>query len=93
VLKAQGDLAGALILYRGSLAIRKVLAQKDPSNVQWQTDVVVSLYKLAGAGDNPRANLIEALAILKRLNAAGTLPPDKTGWIPRIEAALAKAGQ
>jgi hypothetical protein len=92
VVKAQGDLAGALAAYRENLAIRQALAQKNPSNVQSQTDIVASFYKLASSGDDPQANLTEALAILKRLEAADTLPPDKKGWIVTIETALAKAG-
>lgn len=36
VVLAQGDLVGALAAYRDSLAIAKALAQKDPSNTQWQ---------------------------------------------------------
>jgi hypothetical protein len=69
----------------------KALALKDPGNVLWQTDLVVSLYKVASIGGEPAANLAEALAILKRLDVAGTLPPDKKSWIAAIAAELAKA--
>ena len=57
VLRAQGDLAGALQAYRESLAVRARLAAADPSNAGWQRDVVVSYWKLAdiaeksGTGD------------------------------------------
>jgi hypothetical protein len=54
VLKAQGDLAGALAAYRDGLAIRKALAAKDPGNTGWQIDLVVSLYKLATAGGDAK---------------------------------------
>jgi tetratricopeptide (TPR) repeat protein len=90
VLRAQGDLAGALAAYRDGLSIAKALAQTDPSNVHWQIDLAFSFGRLAGRGDDPRANLTAALAILKRLDAAGTLPPDIKGWIADDEAKLAK---
>jgi len=44
---AQGDLSGALKSYSDGLGIAKLLAGRDPLNVQWASDVVVSLYKLA----------------------------------------------
>jgi hypothetical protein len=47
VLRAQGDLAGALKAYRGSLAVATRLAAADPSNAGWQRDLAVSHYKLA----------------------------------------------
>jgi tetratricopeptide (TPR) repeat protein len=91
VLRAQGDLADGLAAYREYHAISEALAQKDPSNVQWQTDVVMSLWSLATAGDNTKTNLTEALAILKRLDAADLLTTEQKGWVPKIEAALDKA--
>lgn len=70
-------------------AISKALVQKDPGNTVWQTAVVLSLNRLAGAGDDPRANLSEALVILKRLRADGKLSPALENLKTRIEAALA----
>jgi hypothetical protein len=67
VLVAQGDLKGALPAYREGLDIARALAAKDPGNAQWQTDVVVSLVKVARVGDDPRPRLSEALTILTRL--------------------------
>jgi tetratricopeptide (TPR) repeat protein len=90
VLRAQGNLPGALAAYRDGLAIAKALAQKDPSNVVWQTNLAFSLGKVADAGDDPKANLTEALAILQRLDVAGKLTPDQKGWIANIKAALKK---
>jgi hypothetical protein len=49
------------------------LAAADPGNVMWQTDLVVSHYKMAVASEAKRENLAEALSILRRLDAAGTL--------------------
>ena len=51
-------------------------------NVQWQTDLVVSLYKLAPVADGDRksAALDEALKIVEQLDAEGKLTPDKKNW-------------
>jgi hypothetical protein len=43
---AQGDLIGALISYRGGLAIIDPLAQSDPGNAGWQRDLSVSYEKI-----------------------------------------------
>jgi tetratricopeptide (TPR) repeat protein len=90
VLKAQGHPDEALAAYRDGLAIRMTLTQKDPGNVLWQTDLAISLHKVASAGDEPEANLAEAIAILKRLDAAGTLWPEKKGLISDVETALGR---
>jgi hypothetical protein len=42
VLRAQGDLSGALAAYRKSLGIMETLAAHDPGNTQWQGALVVS---------------------------------------------------
>ena len=46
VLRDQGDLAGALAAYRESLAVRRRLAEADPSNAGWQRDLSVSHEKI-----------------------------------------------
>ncbi len=46
VLRDQGDLAGALAAYRESLAVRRRLAEADPSNASWQRDLSVSQEKI-----------------------------------------------
>jgi len=83
VLRAQGDLTGALSAYRASLAIRERLAAADPGNAGWQRDLSVSHIKL---GDVLRAqgDLTGALCayratheILARLAAAD---PQNAGW-------------
>ena len=43
---AQGDLAGALKSYRDSLAVRERLAQSEPGNAGWQSDLSVSYEKV-----------------------------------------------
>jgi hypothetical protein len=47
VLRAQGDLSGALAAYRKSLAVRERLAADDPSNATWQRDLWVSYWRQA----------------------------------------------
>jgi hypothetical protein len=91
VLKAQGHLDEALIAYREGLSIRMTLAAKYPENVLWQTNLAISLHKVVSAGGEPEANLPEAIAILNRLEAAGTLWPEKKALIADIEDALATA--
>jgi hypothetical protein len=97
---AQGDLAGALAAFEQGLAIRERLAEADPSNAQWQTDVVVSLWKLAGDGlaepAAARDYLRRVLAILEGLAAAGRLHGAQQEWPAligqRLEA-LAAGGE
>ena len=47
VLRAQGDLGGALAAYRASLAIAQRLAAADPSNTQWQRGFCASCVHMA----------------------------------------------
>jgi tetratricopeptide (TPR) repeat protein len=60
VLRAQGNLAGAMKSFRDALAIRHRLAQSDPGNAGWQHDLSVSYHKI---GDVLKAqgNLAEAV--------------------------------
>jgi tetratricopeptide (TPR) repeat protein len=45
---AQQKLTAALTAYRASLAIMKSLAEKHPTNANWQDDLAISYFKLAG---------------------------------------------
>jgi hypothetical protein len=65
------------------------LAGKDQSNVGWQLDLVITLTKAVGAGDDAAANYSEALAVLQRLDAAGKLPSDKKPWLSAVATLLA----
>ena len=47
VLRAQGDLAGALKAYREDMAVAARLATADPSNADWQRDLYVSYWRMA----------------------------------------------
>ena len=88
VKRSQGDREGALAAYEESLDIARHLAAVDPGNVQWQTDLVVSLYKIAilADGDRKSAAVDEALKIVEQLDAAGKLSPDKKDWKDRLLA-------
>ena len=50
---------------------------------------MLSLNKLALVGDEPRARFKRALAILRKLDAAGRLAANQKGWIQAIEEGLA----
>src|SRR5262249_46979584 len=73
---------------RRSLAIRQALVRDDPANVLWQTDLAAVLYALAHAGENARANLEQALEIMRQLDRQGKLGPEQDGWIARLQSEL-----
>ena len=81
---------GALAADRESLEIARALADKEPGNKQFRTDVVLALWRLASVGDNPRERLTEALKILKNLKLAAMLTPAQEEWIATIEDDLSK---
>ena len=87
--RRSGDGPGALAAYEEGLAIARELAG-DKSNAEAQTDVVVSLFKLAQAGEEAEGHLTEALALLRDLDARARLSPDKKGWIAIVSDALKK---
>jgi hypothetical protein len=77
------------------LAIGVRLAQQDPKNAQWQTDAVVSGWKLAHRhGDiaehqiDRRALLERGLAILPRLHGRSPLTRTQEAWIIQFERVL-----
>ena len=74
------------------LTAARRLAEGEPDNARWQTDLVVGYAKLQGVTEDPakrRALLGDALAILKRLESHGQLSADQNGWIDWAEAELA----
>jgi hypothetical protein len=93
---AQGDLAGARDSYQNSRAIREKLAAGDPTNAQWQRDLVVSHVKLgqvadrAGDGALARAEFATGLALAERLCG---LDPTNTIWRKDAEWLRGKIGQ
>ena len=74
--------AGAVEAYGESLAIARRMATANPGNVQAQTDLIASLYKvaLAADGEPKSAALEEALRLLDQLETSGKLSVDKKGW-------------
>ena len=83
VLRAQGNLAGALQRFRDSLAIREKLAKQNPEEALWQHDLSISYSRvgnvlsaqgdLDGALQNHRASL----AIVQKL---AKQDPANTDW-------------
>jgi len=71
VLVAAGHREEALAAYQKALAIGDKLAAADPGNAGWQTDLVVSYYKIASVSETKEPNLAKALEILRRLDAVG----------------------
>ncbi len=59
--------------------------------VQWQFDVAMSLWRLAGLGVTPRAHFEEIILILEPLERAGVLTEQQRQWLPIVKASLAKA--
>jgi tetratricopeptide (TPR) repeat protein len=69
VLRAQGNLPGALDSYRASLAIRERLAKADPGNAGWQRDLAISNERI-GDIDADQGRTVEAIAAFERALAA-----------------------
>jgi tetratricopeptide (TPR) repeat protein len=90
LLMEAGNRDDALVAYRDARTVSESLVLKDPGNVDWQTGLVIAYYNLAEAGEEKSTNLLRALDILKRLDAAGVLPVDKKQLIPKIEDELAR---
>jgi tetratricopeptide (TPR) repeat protein len=95
VLRDQGDLAGALLAYRESLAVTQRLAAADPSDPGCQRDFFVSHIKLGDVlraqGDLAGALLAyrESLAVSQRLVAAD---PSNADWQRDLSVSHNKLG-
>jgi hypothetical protein len=95
VLVAQGDGAGALAAYRTGLAIREVLAARDPANTDWQRDLSVSHNKIGdvlvaqGDGAGALAAYRTGLAIAEVLAARD---PANAQWQTDVAVSCAKLG-
>lgn len=83
----------AVAAFRSSLAVIERYSANDPDNPRWQLDLVLALNKLALVGDESRARLERALAILRKLDAAGHLAADQRDWIPALTKVLAEPPQ
>ena len=88
LLMEAGNRDEALVAYRDARSVSEALVLKDPGNVDWQTGLVIAYYNLAEAGEDKNTNLLRAVDILKRLDAAGVLPADKKELIPTIDDEL-----
>ena len=90
VLEAQGKLTEARAAFEEALAISRRLAEQDPSNAGWQSDLAVAHNRVGGVLEaqgkltEARAAFEEALAIRRRL---AEQDPSNAGW----QSALAVA--
>jgi len=95
VLRDQGDLPGALLAYRESLAVRKSLAEADPENTVWQRDLSVSKERIGDVlrdqGDlaGALAAYRESLSVIRRLAEAD---PSDAGRQRDLSVSHNKAG-
>ena len=82
-LLAQGNLEDALQAYQADLKIAEALAQRDPSNTEWQRDLSVSHNKLGNvrAAQGDLAGALQAYqAGLKIAEALAQRDPSNTQW-------------
>jgi hypothetical protein len=96
VQRAQGDLAGALKSYRDSLAICEKLAQQDPSNAGWQSNLAWAYWRIGStwarvdpkSKSEARATVEKGRDILRQLKERSGLTANQQGWLDSIEADL-----
>ena len=76
VARAQGDLTAARTAYEDGLKIRDTLSQSDPTNTEFQRDLMVSHVKLAQlVGEDAASHWQSAYNVLETLNVAGKMQP------------------
>jgi tetratricopeptide (TPR) repeat protein len=90
---ADGENANAAASLRKAVALRGRIAATDPDNTLWQIDLVLSLYWLGQAGDDPQARDKEALAIAQKLDSVGKLDANQKMLIDTLQRALAALPQ
>jgi hypothetical protein len=81
VLRDQGDLAGALAVYRESLVVSRRLAEADPSNARWQRNLSFVLTELSEFYDQhgPRTEALSLAEESRRIDERlAALDPSKT---------------
>jgi tetratricopeptide (TPR) repeat protein len=96
VQSAQGDLASALSSHKQGLDIRQKLAARDPGNLVWKIDLVISFWRVAsileGLGSPQKqeagVNYKQALEILRTLAVENRLTAEQKTWISQLEARL-----
>jgi tetratricopeptide (TPR) repeat protein len=95
LLRDQGDLPGASAAYRESLALIRQLAESDPANALWQSDLSVSHNKIGGVlrdqGDlaGALAAYRESIVVRRRLAEAD---PSNTDWQRDLSVSHNKIG-
>jgi energy-converting hydrogenase A subunit M len=96
-----GDLLGAMgageqarEYYKKDLEITERLAKQEPDRADYQTDLVVSLYRAAAINPENIISVLErALAILHDLDSEGRLEPAKRDWIIMLEKKIRNLGK
>lgn len=102
-LRQRTDPGAALALHEESLTIRRGLAKAMPTNLDAQSDLVVSLFSLASLLDESGTSLpapelaatatrhwTEACDLMRALDAHGHVPP---GWDEFLHIACEKAAR
>jgi tetratricopeptide (TPR) repeat protein len=84
IVAKQGNLETAIESYKKGLEIFKRLAAADPTNSQWQLDMVVSFWRLSSLEDINaklvRDYLNKGLEILRKLESEGKLHGEQQHW-------------
>jgi tetratricopeptide (TPR) repeat protein len=96
-----GERAGALEAWRRALAISERLAEAHPDNVDLRLAPAIHLNGIADALDHgdvmarreAEASLRRALELLRAAADAHRLDAERQGWIPALEAKLAKLAE
>ena len=86
----QGRRSEAVDSYRGALSIYRRLASRDPAKPEWSVGTALCLLTLARLDSDPQADLTEALAVVRQLDAAGRLPAEYKPLVGVIESSLAQ---
>jgi tetratricopeptide (TPR) repeat protein len=89
ILLKKGEREAALRAFLDALKIREMLMERDPGNPQWQIILVISLFKLADANDDPVGRFKRALAMVRELERSGKLGESQKNWRVEIEQRLA----
>jgi hypothetical protein len=94
-LVGQGDLQGALTVFREGLYIRRRISAQEPGNGEWRRDISVSVNKIGDllkAQSDPNGALMayrEALDIVRQLSAND---PGNSEWRRDVSLSLERIG-
>jgi hypothetical protein len=73
-----------LTAYRKDLAISEVLAARDPTNADWQRDLIVSLVRLCKV-TGEKAYASRALDLALNMQQRGTLAARDAGMVEELK--------